>query len=94
MKKESGPKKLDTLFERYKQILKAPEQTVVNSAVAVIDELLDVTLTKQQISYSPQTRVLHIKHGLIRSAVLPHKQVILTHLTGRLGVRSAPKDII
>ena len=93
MKKESGPKHLSSLFDRYKKVLTAPEQTVIDTATVVIEELLHIDVSKKHIAYSPQTRVLHIKHGLLRSSVLPHKAEILNHLKGRLGVRSAPQDI-
>ncbi|MAZ30067.1 hypothetical protein CL655_02165 [bacterium] len=94
MKKTPGPKPLNALFDRYKKILKAPEAAVCDAARAVIEELLGVPIRTEQITYSPQTRVLHIKHGLLKSEVLPHKTEILNHLKGRLGVRSAPQDIV
>ena len=36
MNKNTGPKKINTLFERYKKILKAPEQTVIETTVQII----------------------------------------------------------
>lgn len=93
-KKESGLKQLNSLFERYRTRLKAPEQVVLEQAVVVIDELLNIPITVTQLRYTPATRTLHITNGMLRSELLPHKKIILTHLAGRLGVQSAPTDII
>lgn len=93
-KKDSGPKPLSALFERYKQTLKAPEQVVIREVVMVIDELLDISIAENQIAYTPATRTICIKHGMLKSEILPHKKELLTHLTGRLGVQSAPTEII
>ena len=94
MKKQSGPKHLSSLFDRYKNVLKAPEKTVIDTATVVISELLDISIAPEQLAYSPQTRTLHIKNGMLRSTILPHREDVLSHLKGRLGVQSAPKNIL
>lgn len=93
MKKESGPKKINALFERYKKVLKAPEQSVIDTVTAVIEELCDIAVPAGCITYSPATKTIHIKNGMIRSLVLTRQTEILNHTKGRLGLASAPKAI-
>lgn len=94
MQKPSGPKHLSSLFDRYKNVLRAPEKTVVDTAAIVIDELLGISVAPEQLSYSPHTRTLYIKNGMVRASVVPHTTEVLTHLKGRLGVQSAPQAIL
>lgn len=93
MKPTPGPKKLSNLFTKYKNTLRAPEGAVCTEAIVVIDELLGITITKAQLSYSPHNRTLHIKNGMLRSEILPHATEICAHLKGRLGAQSAPQQI-
>jgi len=93
--KNSGPKPLSALFEKYKKTLKAPEATVINTFIEVLDEVLQVSLKASQITFSPSTKLLRIQvGGPIKSEILLHKKELLAHLTGRLGDGSAPKDIL
>ncbi|HMA79228.1 MAG TPA: hypothetical protein VKP88_09070 [Candidatus Paceibacterota bacterium] len=94
MKKERGLKQLNTLFDRYRTRLVAPERVVLDEVVRVVDELLGITLTPTQLRYSPATRTVHITNGMVRAEVLPHQERILSHLKNRLGSRSAPTRIV
>jgi hypothetical protein len=94
MKRESGLKHLNNLFDRYRTKLVAPERVVVETAVVVIAELYALTVTPAQLRYTPATRTLHIKHGMLRSELLPHRDELLRHLKNRLGSKSAPETIM
>ena len=95
MARGEGPKKLSSLFEKYRKTLKAPEQSVRIVFVEVVEEILGIVVDEKKLSYSPHTRLVHIKTaGAIRSEILQHKQEILSHVQGRLGEKSAPKDIV
>jgi hypothetical protein len=94
MKKEHGLKQLNTLFDRYRKQLVAPEQVVLTEVVQVVDELLGITLSPTHLRYTPATRTLHIANGMLRAEILPHQERILTHVQERLGSRSAPRSIV
>lgn len=96
MRKGSGEiKKVGDLFDKYRQTLKAPQKTVVRAFCEVVDDLLDITVDEKKISYTPASRTLSFKvGGPLKSEILLHKQEIMTHLKGRLGEKSAPKDIL
>jgi len=96
MRKGSGEiKKVGDLFEKYRQTLKAPEKTVIRAFCGVVEDLLNITIDEKKISYSPASRTLSFKRGgPLKSEILMYKTEILTHLKGRLGEKSAPKEII
>lgn len=94
MKKNTGPKQINTLFEKYKKTLRAPEATVVHTFVEVVEDLLGITVPQTAVSYQPSQRTIYIKNGLLRSAVIPHKKEVLAHLKARVGDTSAPTEIL
>lgn len=96
MKKErSGPKAISDLFKVYQQRIKAPEGAVITVFIEIIDEVLNLTMQTEQVAYTPATRILTIKKGgPLKTEILLQKKELLAHLQGRLGVNSAPKDII
>lgn len=86
---------VEALLARYRSVLKAPERTVVETTVEVIKDLYGFEVATKYISYSPQSRIITIKaSGALKTEIVLHKREILQHLKGRLGVSSAPKDII
>ncbi len=96
--RKRGDKPLTTikgLFEVYKTRLRAPQGSVIAAAVEVIHDLQGLTVENRLLSYSPQSRILSIHaRGPLKSEILLHKEEILAHLTGRLGAKSAPTQII
>ncbi len=52
----NGIIKVADLFSKYKQILKAPQGSVVTAFIEVIEDLFHITLEKHQCAYSPQTK--------------------------------------
>lgn len=88
-------KKVSDLFAKYKNTLRAPQESVESACREVVEDLYAVKLKPEAVSYTPGTRVLHLRtHATIRQELLMHKQEILNHLKGRLGEKSAPKDVI
>ncbi len=94
-KKGSGETvKISKLLSHYKDRFSAPESVVLDTLSEVLTDL-GFSVPKNTSSYSPTTKIITIKNsGMLRSEILIQKKVILTHLRGRLGERSAPKDII
>lgn len=95
MPRGEGIKKLSDLFDKYKNTLKAPQGSVINVFCEVADEVLDITINKDQVDYNTFNKILTLKtSGVIKSEIKINKKEILSHLKGRLGVNSAPKDIL
>lgn len=87
--------KVSDLFEVYRQKLTAPEKTVIENSIEVINDLLGVKLSATACRYTPYTRTLSVHtQGALKSEILMRKKEILTHLKGRLGVAHAPQELI
>jgi len=87
--------KVGDLFEVYRKKLRAPEKSVIETAIEVIHDLIPAKLTPSMCSYSPHTRILTINaSGPVKSEIKLRKKEILTHLEGRLGSKSNPHEII
>lgn len=95
MPRGEGIKKLSELFEKYKRTLKAPQGSVIKEFCEVVDELYSISIPKEKVTYNTYTRVLSLTvSGPLKTEVVLHKKEIITHLKGRLGEKSAPKEII
>jgi hypothetical protein len=87
--------KINTLFEKYKNVLRAPQSTVVDAFCEVVEELIGVPITSKNITYTVSSRTLSVRvSGPIRSEIRLHEGEILNHLKGRLGERNAPLRIL
>lgn len=88
-------KKLSSLFDKYKERLVAPEASVIDAFVEVVKDLLGFDMDKEKIRYSPGSKTLSlVGSGALRSELKLHEKEILTHLTARLGNKSAPLKIL
>ena len=95
MARGEGINKIKDLFFVYTQRLQAPQRTVIQSFCEVVEELLGVPLETNTCRYAPHTRTITCTlPGPIKTEILLRKKEILTHITGRLGVQNAPKDIL
>lgn len=91
----NGGKALGDLLQAVQSRFKAPEGAVIEVVVEVVADITTIPLSKEMVSYTPHNRTLYIKaRGPIRSEILQHKEEILRHCTGRLGIRSAPQKIV
>jgi hypothetical protein len=90
-----GIKKISNLFDIYKQKLIAPERSVLNAFLEVVHDLYGWDIPKNYISFNTQSKIISLKtSGTLVSEIKLNKKEILSHLKGRLGEKSAPKDII
>lgn len=87
--------RVSDLFSIYKNRLKAPESSVITCFQEVAQDLLGVSIEKERCNYSVTSRTLSLAlTGPLKSEILLRKEEILAHLRGRLGERSAPKNIL
>lgn len=83
------------MFEKYKKTLVAPESSVIEVFLEVVEDVLGIKVKKDIVKYVPGTKTLSILGaGSLRSEVKMREEEILTHLKGRLGEKSAPKKIL
>lgn len=97
-RKSSDDRKLqpiNSLFDKYKKTLKAPQGVVVEAFCEVVEDLFAITIPKDRVSYTPHTKTLSVAiSGALKSEIKMRQEEILTHLKGRLGAQSAPKVIL
>ena len=94
MARGNGTKKLGDLFSKY-QNLKAPQGHIVEVFCEVTTDLLGVSISTTDVTYTTFNRTLSLKtKSALKSEVLLHKQEILTHLKGRLGPKNCPQEIL
>jgi hypothetical protein len=90
-KESGGPKKIGSLFDVYKKRLRAPQGTVIEVVREVIKDCVGVDLPKSAFSYSPHSKMLTLTvRGPLKTEIFLHKEEILTHVQGRIGVKDAP----
>ncbi len=95
MPRGEGIKSLNSLFEKYKKTLKAPQGSIVTAFCEVAEDLYGWNLNKKQIEYNVSTRTIHLKvSGVMKTEVKLKKAEILNHLKARLGEQNAPKQIL
>ncbi len=87
--------KLSSLFDKYKKVLVAPEASVVNAFLEVVEDLFSVQLPRTRVKYNPSTRLLSVNGlGPLKSELRMREKEVLTHLRGRLGEKNAPKGLV
>lgn len=97
MRKEGrgGVVKISELFKVYTDRLRAPQKTVIKTFIEVVEDMFHITLKDDQCAYMVTSRTLTLHAGgPLKSEILLHKKEILTHLKGRLGEKSAPREIV
>ena len=96
MKKQRGGevKKVGDLFEKYKQTLRAPQGVVTSVFIDVVNDLIGIEIPKERLTYSVHNKTLTLQiSGPLKTEILLKKKEILTHMKGRLGGGSVPKEI-
>lgn len=95
MARGEGIKHITNLFDSYRTRLIAPKRTIIEAFIEVVSDLYGFTVGAEEIAYTPATRTLSLRSpGPLKTEVLLRKEEILAHLTGRLGQKNAPKDIV
>lgn len=88
-------KKVSDLFDKYKKRLVAPEGSVIEAFIEVVDDLLSIEVAKSKVKYNPASRTLSLKvAAALRSEIKIHESEIIAHLKGRLGEKNAPLIIL
>jgi ATP-dependent protease HslVU (ClpYQ) peptidase subunit len=83
-----------SLFEKYKQLLKPPQQTVQNAMVEIIKDVTGHTLHQGTVLYTVSTRTITLKvSSILKQEILLHQSELLLHARGRLGEKNAPTVI-
>ena len=94
-KRGKGVVQISSLFEKYKNKLQAPQSTVINNFIELIEIELGYQIQKHQCRYSPQSKILSISvSGPVKTEILLQKELLLQQLQERVGEKSAPKQII
>lgn len=94
-KGEADLQAIKDLFAKYKKNLVAPESSVINAFVEVVDDLLGIQVNKKLVRYQPGSGTLFIsKSGPLKTEIQLHQKEIINHLKGRLGPKNAPKTIL
>lgn len=95
MSRGAGIKPISDLFKKYRDTLQAPEKSVKVAFCEIVQDVMNVTIKESHLSYNTYSKLLRYQgSAIVRQELLRHKKELLTHLTGRLGVKSAPKDIL
>lgn len=90
-----NPDQLGNLLERYKKVLKPPQQSVIKEVVSVVNENMGLSVLSSQFEYKVSSRVVYIKTGsLVRTEILRKKEVLKKALIERLGESNSPVDFI
>ncbi len=88
-------KKIGDLFDKYRRRLVAPEGSVIDAFVEVVDDVLSFKIQKSKVRYTPTSRTLYLSgSGALKSEVKLHESEIISHLKGRLGEKNAPRTIL
>ncbi len=87
--------KVSDLFAKYKDNIKAPQKTVVEATVEIVNEVAGIQLDSTKCQYNVSTRTLATNApAIVKQEILRQHDDIIAHLKGRLGEKSAPLRII
>lgn len=94
MKRRGELIKVGDLFAQYRSRIVAPQGSVVTVVVEVVVDVCGITITPEQVMYKVSSRVISLQvPSVLKHEIIRHKEEILLHCQGRLGVKSAPNDI-
>ncbi len=95
IKKERKLNAINTLFDKYKRTLKAPQGIVVEAFIEVVHDLVGFQIPKERVTYTVSQKTLSVQvSGPLKTEIKLHEADILNHLKGRLGAQSAPVRIL
>ncbi len=97
MKKKRGEVivRVSDLFTKYKQVLRAPQRTVVHTFCEVLTSHYGITVPYERCTYNTKTKTLTLTtSGIVKTEVIRHKKDILKILEELLGKKSAPEQIL
>jgi hypothetical protein len=86
---------LGNLIERYKKIIKPPQQTVVKEVIIVVKEITNLQLQESNVTYSVPTKTIHLTvSGIVKTEIKKQQSQIIKKLTERLGEQQCPTVIL
>lgn len=86
---------LKDLFNKYRNTLIAPQQTVEVEALRVVGELCGFVLKENQVKYTVSTKTLAFSvPGVIRQEIKLKQKEILNELKKRLGEKNSPEILL
>ena len=95
MSRGEGIKPLNSLFDKYKTILKPPQASVVKVFCEVVSDVMDIKIPTDRVEYSVAQKTITLKTpSAITSEIKLHQKDIINHLKGRLGEKNAPVTIL
>jgi hypothetical protein len=96
MQKRSGDlKQLGSLFAIYKERLQAPQKTVIDETLLVVEAVTGITIPRGQCSYTPRTKTLSLTcKAALKQEIKRQEPQIRAMLIERLGAKSAPTTIL
>ena len=87
--------KVSDLFAKYAKILKAPQGTVLQAFIDVINDQFGISLKKEQCAYQVHSKTLVLSvSGPLKSEILLNKQHILHEIGKKIGSENTPKNIL
>lgn len=95
MKRHRELVKASDLFAKYRDSIKAPQQSVITEVVAVIYEVTGFEIRPHQCSYTVATRTISLQiPSLMKQELKTHHEAIMVRLRERLGDRSVPLVVL
>lgn len=91
----NGVTHIGTLFKKYSETLQAPQQSVINACIEVIQEIYQYPLTTDQCRYTVASKTLTLTiKGPYKSEILLNKTCILEEIEKRVGKQNTPQNIL
>lgn len=91
-KPPAAMKQIGGLFEKYRLTIKAPQGSVENEAVVVIEKITGFLLKKEQVVYTVSTKTLSLQiPSILKSEIQFKREQILTELQKNLGKDNSPQ---
>lgn len=90
-----GPQSLQSLLERYRGLLRAPQESVIRAFVEVVAASEHMSIRPEQVSYNVRARIINLKFGgPQKTEILLKKGKLLNDLRDVLPLRDVPADIL
>ncbi len=94
-KRDGELKQLGSLFTIYKERLQAPQKTVIDEVLVVIEGITGIAIPRKQCTYTPRSRTLSLTCAApLKQEIKRHEAQIKQLLVERLGAKSAPTTIL
>ena len=95
MARGEGVKKIGDLFSVYRDRLFAPQGAVIDVFREVIEDLINVDIQKDSVSFNTYTKTIQLSvGGPLKTEILLRKEEILAHIKARLPGKNPPTNIL